>query len=392
MAIKTALLSVGGTVAILGLMSGPALAGGPSNCVSTGCDTGVAYMPTPTGYSGPTTVENRTPYDFLDSVHFQRSPHVSITRVHSLPVTVGLADSPGGFTQGCHPESTTYCRSGHGSSGGTVTSAPVMSTPALSAPVVSSGFATRPAQTYVQPSPVGPSRVVAVGGGFDPSKFTPRIYGDPYTITPGIAYLPTSIVDRNPYRAQAVLDAGPGGITPALTGMPIGPLPTPRPYSMASAQTAMMAPRPPVMTRPAMQAPMMQAPMAQPRMMPRPMMHAPMVQQQMIQRPMAQRPMMRAPMMPRQMVQPSIPTGYPGAAGAPYQMSDGRYGSTVGADGTYWEKVSGPTQFGNTVASQVICKRRLPHPTPTPYPAPQPMPPTTCNTQSGHQGGHPSRY
>jgi hypothetical protein len=381
MAIKTALLSVGGTVAILGLFSGSALAGGPSYCGNgPGCDTGVAYVPSPTGYSGPTTIENRTPYDFLDSVHFQRSPHVSITRVHSLAPTVDLADSPVGFTQGCHPQSTAYCRTGHQANPtSTVSAAPTHSpAPIVHAPVTQAPIMQAPVMPA--PAPVAmPSRVVAIGGGFDQSKFTPRVYGDPYTITPGIAYLPTSIVDRNPYRAQAVLDSGPGGITPALTGMPIGPLPTPRPYNWATPQTAMMAPRPPVM---------MQAPMAQPRMMQAPIMH----------RPMMQRPMGHAPIVQAPMGQPSIPTGYPGAAGAPYQMSNGRYGSTVGADGTYWEKVSGPTQFGHTVATQVICKRRLPHPAPQPhpipYPAPQPMPmpPVTCNSQSGHQGGHRSRY
>lgn len=383
MAIKTALLSVGGTVALLGLMSGSAFAGGPSNCGSPGCDTGIAYVPTPTGHSGPATIENRTPYDFLDSVHFQRSPHVSITRVHGLAPTIELADSPVGFTQGCHPQSTTYCRSGHQANRTSTVSAAPTYTPApapiMQAPVVQAPIMHAPAPVAM------PSRVVAIGGGFDASKFTPRIYGDPYTITPGIAYLPTSIVDRNPYRAQAVLDAGPGGITPALTGMPIGPLPTPRPYRMAAPQTAMMAPRQPVMTRPIVQPRMMQAPMVQAPMMQRPVMQAPIMQPRMMQRPM---------------VQPSIPTGYPGAAGAPYQMSNGRYGSQVGADGTYWEKVSGPTQFGNTVATQVICKRRLQHPAPrpypTPYPAPHPMPPVTCNAQArhqaGYQGGHRSRY
>lgn len=367
MAIKTALLSVGGTVAIFGLMSGTALAGSPSQCGGPGCDTGVAYVPTPTGFSGPTTIENRTPYDFLDSVHFQRSPHVSITRVHSLSPTVGLADRPVGFTQGCHPESTTYCRTGQA---GHSPVTPIYTPPA----------------PIMQPAPVAmPPRIVATGSGFDPSKFTPRIYGDPYTITPGIAYLPTTVVDRNPYRAQAVLDAGPGGVTPALTGMPIGPMPTPRPYSTASSaawSTSQATVQPRVMARP-----MMQAPVTQPRMMPRPMM-----QPQMMARPMYQ-----APMMPRPMMQPSIPTGYPGAAGAPYQMQNGRYGSTVGADGTYWEKVSGPTQFGNTVASQVICKRSAHNPAPMRYPAPYPAgpniyPSAPCNAQVAPHRKQSSRY
>ena len=351
MAIKTALLSIGGSVALFSLMSGPALAGGPSQCGSAGygqsqsqgCDTGVSYVRTPTGYSGPTTIENRTPYDYFDSVHFQRSPHVSITRIHGLAPSVGLGDSPVGFTQGCHPQSTAYCRSGHSSQ-----TTSTVSRQSTYAPTPQPTYT--PAPVMSAPAPM-PPRVVAIGGGFDPSKFTPRIYGDPYTITPGIAYLPTTLVDRNPYHAQAVLNSGPGGVTPALTGMPIGPLPTSRPHF----------PRPYAANMGAVQPRMMQA-------------------------PAVQQPIMQAPMMPPPMMQPSIPTGYPGAAGAPYLMSNGRYGSRVGADGTYWEKVSGPTRIGGMDATQVICKRRLPRPGPTPH---QPAP---CTGHPAHQAGHSSRY
>lgn len=394
MAIKTALLSVGGTVALLGLMSGPAFAGGPSNCGSPGCDTGVAYIPAPTGHSGPTTIENRTPYDFLDSVHFQRSPHVSITRVHGLAPTIALADAPSGFTSGCHPQSTTYCRSAlQAKRPSTLSPAPTYTqtsstrapstlapstlapAPIIQAPVVQAPVMQAPVPVPV-PMPM-PSRVVAIGGGFDASKFTPRIYGDPYTITPGIAYLPTTVVDRNPYRAQAVLDAGPGGVTPALTGMPMGPLPAPRPYDWSTQQTRTIAPRPAVQPR-MMHTPMIQASVIQAPVIRRPMMQAPMMQRPIVQRPMVQSPI----------VQPSIPTGYPGAAGAPYQMPHGRYASQMGTHGTYWEKASGPTHLGNRAATQVICKRRLQPPTPTPYPAPRPMPPIICNAQAGHQAGY----
>lgn len=34
--------------------------------------------------------------------------------------------------------------------------------------------------------------------------------------------------------------------------------------------------------------------------------------------------------------------------------------SPVAADGTYWEKVSGPTQFGDVKATEILCKRQLP--------------------------------
>ncbi|MEL6686703.1 MAG: hypothetical protein AAFP97_03675 [Pseudomonadota bacterium] len=259
MAIKTASVGVGTTLAsMMTLMAGSALAGAPLGCGIPGgpaCAPNTVIVSSPPMYSDAMTVENRKPYDFLDSVHFQQSPHVSITRIHGQDTTVGLSDSPMGFTKGCHPESTAYCRSG---SAKTV-SAPVVpkpvAPPVVKAPIIVAPKPTLPAPVYRPPLTVAPpspcstvrlnpcgrhifgqvqysERVVATGRGFDPSKFTPRIYGDPYTITPGIAHVPTSIVDRNPYRAQAVLDSGrarpnpltvPGGVTPALSGLPIGP-------------------------------------------------------------------------------------------------------------------------------------------------------------------------
>jgi len=89
--------------------------------------------------------------------------------------------------------------------------------------------------------------------------------------------------------------------------------------------------------------------------------------------------MMMAPPPAPYMGQPPM-----GQAGAPVLQHSGpmagSYGSSVGHDGTYWEKVSGPTSFGNTVATSVICKRKLPTqvvnpvigvPTPVPVPVQQ---------------------
>ena len=55
----------------------------------------------------------------------------------------------------------------------------------------------------------------------------------------------------------------------------------------------------------------------------------------------------------------------------------GAYGSNIGADGSYWEKVSGPTAFGDTIATSVICKRKLPTKVVNPVvgvPVPVPVP------------------
>ncbi|WP_298917072.1 hypothetical protein [uncultured Algimonas sp.] len=130
MAIKKALLGVGGLLALLCPTGAVANPGEACNVAgSPGCDAGLALMPAPVGHGGPGTVENRTPYDFLDSVHFQRLPHVSITRIHGLDATVGLPDAPVAFTSGCYPGSTTYCRSG-------AAAAPVIKAPAIPQPVI----------------------------------------------------------------------------------------------------------------------------------------------------------------------------------------------------------------------------------------------------------------
>lgn len=224
MAIRTALGRIGGAVALLSISTAPALAGGA--CGGVPCDLGTVAQPALPSDYGPVTISNHTPYDYFDSVQFQRAPHVSITRIHSLPPTVALSDAPVGFTKGCNPNSTLYCRQAAPSGtkppitpiyrpiGSHVTPYPLTQAPVIHPPVAH--------------HPVQSSRVVAVGRGYDASKFVPRVYGDPHTITPGIAHVPTSIVDRDPYRAQAVLDAGPGGITPALLGMPVRPNIPPR--------------------------------------------------------------------------------------------------------------------------------------------------------------------
>ena len=269
MAMRKTSISVG--TALIGMMTvaaGSAMAGPVAGCSGPVCDTKTVVLSSPPTFADAMTVENREPYDFLDSVHFQRSPHVSITRIHGMAAKAGLDDTPIGFTQGCHPSSTAYCRSG----GTPKPRVPDVKPPKVHPPKTYPPIVTapkrkpvpiyRPPVAVTPPSPCGVVRVnpcgqpvfthgrvterlVATGGGFDPSKFKPRIYGDPYTITPGIAHVPTSIVDRDPYRAQAVLDSGharpnpwtPGGVTPALSGQPIGPH-VPYPYRLPNPHTS----------------------------------------------------------------------------------------------------------------------------------------------------------
>ena len=316
------------------LLAAPAFAGG--NCGAAGCGVPVHVMP---GYApefGPMTIRTQQPMGHLRSIDFQRAPNVSIMRVHGMNPTAGLSDAPSGFTDGCHPTSTTYCRQDAGRPVQVEFNAPAP------APV--------PLALYSPPAPVvAPSepRVVRIGGGYDPSKFTPRVYGDP-TFVPGIAHIPTSIVDRDPVRAQQVLDSGRAVPQPVVVPG--------RSQVPQAAYNHNMAPA--VRFAPQIQGPVNMGPRFG-----RP--GAPVLQQS---GPMA-----------------------------------GAYGSSVGGDGTYWEKVSGPTAFGDTIATSVICKRQLPRqvvrpiigvpvPVPVPVPVQQGCAPTHVQAPHAHQGPAHNRH
>jgi len=240
----------------LAMVSTPALAGGCGFGSGGNCGVGVNVIPSVPPSFGPMTIRNNHPMGHLRSVNFQRAPNVSITRIHGMAPTASLADAPSGFTGGCHPSSTNYCRANAGSGLATQLSAPV------AAPVISAPIASAPVQTLRS----------WTGQGYDPSKFQSRQYGD-NTFTPGIAHIPTSIVDRSPVNAQAILNSGRTVAQPVVSASN---------YNFSA--------------------------------------------------------------------QPSAPV----AAG------NGIYASNVAADGTYWEKTSGLTMLGNTVATQIICKRQLP--------------------------------
>lgn len=240
--------------------------------MSPQCNVPVHHIPGPAPQFDAMTVTSVNPMGHLRSIDFQRSPHVSIMRVHGIGQTANLSDAPIGFTGGCHSQSTSYCRQ--------ATVAPVM------------------------PQVIRPT-APRFGQGYDPSKFTSRQYGE-NTFTPGIAHIPTSIVDRSPINADRALNSG-------------------RAVPQAIANGG-IAPRPSMITR--------QAP--------------------------------RAPM---------------------------SYGQNIGSNGGYWEKVSGPTMIGNTMATQVICRRAAPArvvrpvigvPTPVPTPVPVHAGCASHNSVHGH--------
>jgi len=82
------------------------------NCAGGNCAVPVHVLPSMPTQFGPLTIQNQNPLGHLRTIDFQRAPHVSITRVHGLAPTATLSDAPSGFTGGCHPSSTTYCRQG----------------------------------------------------------------------------------------------------------------------------------------------------------------------------------------------------------------------------------------------------------------------------------------
>jgi len=363
MRIKFSVLTAVSSLSLAALAT-PAFAGGCMNGASN-CDVGVKVIPSTPAQFGPMTVQTNHPMGYLRQVDFQRAPNVSITRVHGMMPTAGLSDAPSGFTGGCHPTSTQYCRANIG----TPVDVEIAPAPVVAAPYVPAPAAPQPLRTIV-------------GQGYDPAKFIPRQYGD-NTFTPGIAHVPTSYVDRSPANAQAALNSGRavtqpranGGMTPAYgQTQPLGSFgysaPVQRsvtlPGTMApfgAGNVGFAAPVQRVVTLPGTMAPSFGTGSA------------------------AYTAPVRGPV---------IAPSYGAQATAPVLTQNGTYASNVGADGTYWEKTSGPTMFGSTMATQVICKRKLPTQVVNPvvnvpYAVPTPVP--TCGpAPHAMHPGHNSRY
>lgn len=321
MRIKGSLLVVLSGVSLVS-MSSAAFAGGCGYGAPAqqNCNPGVVVTTGTAPVFDPMTVHINQPMGHLRNVQFNRAPNVSITRVHGMGPTAGLEDAPSGFTDGCHPTSTYYCR------GGDVRPAPAPQ------PYIAPAMPIMAAPVVAQPVYQGP-RTVHVGGGYDPSKFQPRQYGE-NTFTPGIAHIPTSYVDRSLSQTGAYTA---GEFQQHRATAPAAPGIAPLVMPSIMGGTPMMG-----------QNMGIGMPMAQAQMMP----------QQMVQAPMMAAPTMSQPMMS----QPRIVGGLSAAPvnSGPVRTTSGLYASAVSPDGSYWEKTSGPTVFGSTIATQVICRRQLP--------------------------------
>ena len=344
--LKTTLFCVSG-LGLFGL-NAPAMAGGCGVGVNPAlCNVGVNVNPGTGPVFDNMNVNVHQPMGFLRSIDYQRAPNVSITRVHGMMDTAGLTDFPSSFTGGCHPSSTAYCRQDRGTPVNVEFNAPQV--PSF-APQFHSFAAPQPAPIMMAPPA---PRTVAIGGGYDPSKFVPRQYGE-FTFTPGTVYAPTSFINRNPADAARVLAAngygssshmGIGGSHYSTTQYSSGNINLSAP--LMSSQMTVAAPIIPAMPNLAGQNMLAGGPQ---------MGGAPAGAQYL----------------------GSVVTGQTTTGGAPSENAI----SGVDGSGGYWEKVSGLTMFGDTVATSVVCRRQAPAKTQQvvspvygiPQPVPTPVP------------------
>lgn len=320
----------------LSLISSSALAG---NCgygvTGPNCAPSVVTHPAPSLNVDPMHVYANGPMGHLRTVQYLGTPSVNITRVHGTHNAPMLSDAPSGFTGGCTPESTQYCRQ----------SAPT-AMPQIAQPVVQQPYIATPAPQIVAPQPT--ERIVAIGGGYDPSKFIPRTYGS-NELTPGIAHIPTSIVDRSHANATAVLNGGMTQPQPIVSG---GTVPHP---SMMTGSVARSVTMPPTMSR-------------------------------------------SITMPPTRSYSGGNVIGSVSNM-VPMAPQTNVYPGSMNSNGTYYEKVSGPTTMGGMQATQVICARQapqvrvqspiigVPSPVPTPVPSVCQSVPVGPMAPSGRYGG-----
>ena len=144
------------------------------------CNPGVTVYPGQADALAPVGSYSTAPFGYLRTVEYKNSQNVNIMRIRSRAPMVALADRPSAFSSGCNPSSTAYCRAPAARPVSvSLSAAPVMAAPIYAAPIMSA------------------PRVVAVGSGYNPANAAPRQYGS-LDFVPGIAHVPTSIVDRSP--------------------------------------------------------------------------------------------------------------------------------------------------------------------------------------------------
>ena len=150
-----------------------------ASCVASAptCNPGVNVIPGLADPTAPVSIYSSNPYGHLKTVGYKNSPNVNIMRVYGQRPTVALADFPSQYSGGCKPGSTVYCR-------------------APQAQPVQVQMAPPPMISAPMPAPL-PAPRITVGSGYNPANFASRQYGST-NFVPGIAHVPTSIIDRSP--------------------------------------------------------------------------------------------------------------------------------------------------------------------------------------------------
>lgn len=179
----------------------------------------VAHAGTVDNLSAVHTYEH-VPYGHLKTFAYKNTPNVNITRLHSRAPFVSLNDRPVGFTQGCTPTSTVYCRGDQ-------------------APVRPIAYAQQPAPqpyiappVYTAPRPAPQPTSVSNGGYWERASGPALIDGLPATQIicrrPVQQYVPRPM--PRPITVQVVRPVI-GVPTPIPTPVPV-PVYMPRPYPM----------------------------------------------------------------------------------------------------------------------------------------------------------------
>jgi len=294
--LKTAAILGGLSVSLVGVSAQAGECG--YGKAGPGCNTMVVVHPGVAPSVDPMHVYSTAPMGHLRSVQYLNTPSVNVMRVHTMGATAQLSDAPSRFTGDCMPESTQYCRQ-------MPAAAPVKGPVAMpmmqpSAPMIA------------PPAPIVRQQTVHVGGGYDASKFAPRTYGST-AMVPGIAHIPTSIVDRSHANAHAVLNSGMTRPQPFASG---GMVPHPSMMGGQSVSSTVVA-------------------------------HGSI-----------------APVASSQSMSMSHMSGghMMGTVNRTVTMAPETnvYPGSMSGDGSYYEKVSGPTMMGGAQATQVICKRQAP--------------------------------
>lgn len=117
------------------------------------CQPSMVVVPPAKRTIDPVKIRSSNSYDHLRRVNFANTPHVNILRVHAQADHVGLGDVPTGFSSGCNPNSTKYCRRQlHMEKGEVLVSSPIVTAAPVVQPIMGAAVVGQPAVKHSAPS------------------------------------------------------------------------------------------------------------------------------------------------------------------------------------------------------------------------------------------------